>query len=190
MHSPVVELPASAARESARQELLLEALRRFGSARLTVTGASMLPAIWPGDVVTVRSCEPAELRPGEVVSFWRGEFLVSHRIQSLLGGGVVITRGDSARHCDPPLNPADILGCVVAIERTGRRVSPVQSVWQRAAAAVLRRSDFCTRTVLFLHRRTCKVFSSRRDSSASLRAGYDRGEELAQQNSTSSVPLW
>ena len=35
-------------------ELVAEVVRSFGEVRLKVTGGSMLPAIWPGDVITVR----------------------------------------------------------------------------------------------------------------------------------------
>jgi len=141
------------ARQLARQELWLEVLRSWGEARLGVKGASMLPAIWPGDELTLRSCEATELRPGDVVSFWRGEFLVSHRVESILANGMLLTRGDSARQCDAPVSSADVLGRVVAIERNGRCVSPAQSPWQRIASRIFRRSALCTRVLLFAYRR-------------------------------------
>src|SRR6266568_848730 len=41
------------ARSGLKGELFLEVLRTFGSARLRVTGTSMLPSIWPGDILEV-----------------------------------------------------------------------------------------------------------------------------------------
>lgn len=135
-----------------RQELFREILRSAGEARLAVNGASMLPAIWPGDVITVRHCEAAGLRPGEIVFYMRPEGLVAHRVVAN-SGGRLISRGDSLSDCDRPVSSADILGQVVAIERNGRRISPAQSTWQRCVAGILRHSHFCTRVLLFLHRR-------------------------------------
>jgi len=137
-----------------RQELFREILRSAGEARLAVNGASMLPAIWPGDVVTVRAFEVADLRPGRIVLFPRENLVVSHRILAVRPDGTIITGGDSAPRRDPPISPADIIGRVVAIERNGRRISPEQSTWQRCVACILRHSDFCTRVLLFLHHRS------------------------------------
>lgn len=135
-----------------RQELFREILRSAGEARLAVSGTSMLPAIWSGDVITVQHCEAAGLRPGEVVFYMRGEGLVAHRVVAN-SGGRLIARGDSLPDCDRPVSAADILGRVVAVERNGRWISPAQSNWQRCVACILRHSHFCARVLLFLHRR-------------------------------------
>ena len=45
--------------DEAKHDLAAEVLRQFGEVRLKVTGASMLPSVWPGDVLTVRRRSPA-----------------------------------------------------------------------------------------------------------------------------------
>jgi hypothetical protein len=46
------------ARDEVKRHLFVEVLRSFGEARLAVTGASMLPAVWPGDILEVRRTVP------------------------------------------------------------------------------------------------------------------------------------
>src|SRR5260370_30032760 len=61
---------ASRSRWSAqRSALVADVLRRSGRlrVRLQVHGESMLPALWPGDVVEIESCPPEEVWPGEIV---------------------------------------------------------------------------------------------------------------------------
>jgi signal peptidase I len=61
-------------------ELAEEVVRSFGRLRLRVVGASMLPAVWPGDLLSVRSDDAAEVQPGDIVVFRREERLVAHRV--------------------------------------------------------------------------------------------------------------
>jgi signal peptidase I len=144
------------ARLAARQELLGELLRSTGRVSLEVSGASMLPAIWPGDRVTVQACTVGDLRAGDVISFWRDSFLVTHRVESLRGERI-LTQGDSAHAGDPPVAAENLLGRVVGIQRGDRDVSLAQRVWQRMAAFVLRRSTLCTRALLYARIRLRRV---------------------------------
>ena len=41
------------ARRKLKFDLAVEVLRSFGTAKLPVTGASMLPSFWPGDILEV-----------------------------------------------------------------------------------------------------------------------------------------
>lgn len=132
-------------------ELVADLVRNYGEVRLKVTGASMLPAVWPGDFVTVRRHEIGELQPGQIVSYRREDLLITHRIKSIVGDHF-ITRGDSLRHSDPPVRASEVVGQVTCILRNGRRISPEQSFWQRAGSSILRRSDLTTRMTLRLGR--------------------------------------
>jgi signal peptidase I len=132
-------------------ELVAEVVRRFGGARLNVSGGSMLPAVWPGDVITVRPHNIATLRPGHVVLYRREGRLVPHRI-TCIRGGVLTTRGDSVGNDDPPVSESDLVGQVVCVEHDGRCLELKQSSWQRMGSFLLQRSDFCRRLVLCLGR--------------------------------------
>ena len=132
-------------------ELVADVARAFGEVRLKVTGASMLPAIWPGDILAVERQDSAELRPGQIVLCLRAGELMAHRMIRRTGD-CLVTRGDSLLHSDPPVRASEVVGQVTCILRNGRRISPEQTFWQRAASFILRRSDFTTRMTLRLGR--------------------------------------
>ena len=83
-------------------------IRRFGALRLRVSGFSMLPSIWPGDIACVSRVDA--YRPGDVVLlFSRKGRLFIHRVVEM-SGGAVVTRGDSMLDADPPVAVSDVLG--------------------------------------------------------------------------------
>ena len=133
-------------------ELVADLANCFGEVRLKVTGASMLPCIWPGDVVVARRVKPADLRSGHIVLCRRQGELVAHRVTSA-HRDLLITRGDILPQHDPLVGASDIVGRVVCILRNGRRMDPEQSYLQRTVSSILRRSDFCTRMMLRVGRR-------------------------------------
>ena len=136
--------------EAACCDLVTEVVRGAGSASLKVTGLSMLPAIWPGDVLTVRSQSPDLLEPGQIILYHRNGKLTAHRIIRV-SGEELITQGDCVPSFDQPVQFSEIVGQVAGISRSGRMVKLQQSLGQRAAAWVLRRSEWCIRTLLHLH---------------------------------------
>ena len=133
-------------------ELVHDVACSSGEVTLMVRGASMLPAIWPGDVVTVRRCDFAELRAGQIALFHRDGKLTAHRIQSI-DSNEIVTRGDSIACFDAPVRPGEIVGRVESIRRGGSTFNPEQRLWQRVAAGILRNSDLCMRATLFVSRR-------------------------------------
>lgn len=129
-----------------------------GDVRLMVSGASMLPVLWPGDVVTVRQCAFGEFEPGEIAVFHQQEMLVTHRVVGV-AGDCLTTCGDARTRLDEPVHPNEIVGRVVRIARGGRSMDaertlgPERTLGQRAAAWIFRRSDFCVRVTLYVSRR-------------------------------------
>ena len=100
-------------------DLAADVIRRFGTLRLRVNGFSMLPSIWPGDVVCVSGADRDAYRPGDVVLYSRKGRLFVHRLVEMAGEAVV-TRGDAMLDADPPVRAGNLLGRVVSIERGGR----------------------------------------------------------------------
>lgn len=134
-------------------ELAAEVLRASGKLRLQVTGASMLPAIWPGDLISVRSFGPELAMPGDVVLCRREGGLVAHRVVRRISqrdGMRWVLRGDSVAGNDGPASSGELLGKVIAIERGHRRLSLQRSFPGRLASWILRRSGFVTRVALRL----------------------------------------
>jgi signal peptidase I len=128
-------------------ELVADVISSFGEVSLRVTGASMMPAVWPGDVVKVCRCNRAELEPGQILLYRRSGRLVAHRIVRA-EGDLLITRGDAVPNEDPPVREADVLGRLVRIQRRGCLTSPKRSFRLRVCSSILRRSDFCLRMAL------------------------------------------
>jgi signal peptidase I len=156
-------------RETVGCELAAEVLRSFGSLRLRVVGGSMIPAIWPGDVLSVNSYGTVDALPGDIVVFRREGRLVTHRaveVRSQESGVRIqeqspktnhqsamltfVTRGDRVRRNDAPVSSRELLGRVTAIERGSRQFTPRQSLSSRFASWILSRSDLCTRMLLWL----------------------------------------
>ena len=149
----------SAKRRSAVScELVRDVARRFGEVRVKVTGSSMIPAVWPGDVITARHRELAELQRGQIVLYQREGRMIAHRIISIQGMNVV-TRGDALQHEDPSIGDREIVGEVVYVLRNGRPVQLRQTFLQRRVSFFLRRSDFCQRMMLRIGLRILRVFS-------------------------------
>jgi signal peptidase I len=128
-------------------ELVADVVGNFGKVRLRVTGSSMIPAIWPGDVIMVRRCEITNLQSGQIVLYRQDGRLRAHRIVSVQDN-ILTTRGDALLHDDPPITASDIVGEVVCIAQHGRRLSTRQSFRERAGSYVLRRSGLCLRMTL------------------------------------------
>src|SRR5712671_4942005 len=116
----MMEEPAIAPRSSwsaERSALVADALRRSGrlgqSVRLRVHGESMLPALWPGDVVEIASCSLEDVRPGEIVLALRDGRLFLHRFLTPCKPSGFLLRGDSMPGPDPRFPPGAMLGRLV-----------------------------------------------------------------------------
>jgi hypothetical protein len=142
---------ATELRDAVKRDLTAEVIRRFGEARLKVTGASMLPSLWPGDEIAVRRQSAAGLSAGQVVLGYRNQAFVAHRVVAIRDGAVV-TRGDALAYEDAPLREDEVLGVVVSIVRRGRPVGLSPAWWQRATSWMVQRSELCTKVLLRLQR--------------------------------------
>jgi hypothetical protein len=137
--------------DATKRELAAEVIREFGEVRLRVTGTSMLPAVWPGDVITARRQSVAELSPGQIVLCYRNQTFSVHRVIGKCENGL-ITRGDSLAYDDPPFRDAEVLGAVISIDRGGRSVELSSAWWHGAVSRMVQRSELCTRMLLRLRR--------------------------------------
>ena len=138
-----------------RLELAVEVARTFGRLRLRVTGTSMMPAIQPGDLLSIDRVDLRDTSPGEIVLFARRGRLFAHRIVHASGGDsdpCLVTRGDRLIETDPPVFQSELLGRVTSIERAGSQVRSRPGSWldgpNRVLGCFLRSSDRAT--VLYL----------------------------------------
>ena len=91
-------------------ELATECLRISGRLRLCVRGESMLPTLWPGDVVEIASCSVDDARPGEIVLALRDGRFFLHRVVARSQAGGFLLRGDSMPNADPEFSNEALLG--------------------------------------------------------------------------------
>ncbi len=124
--------------------------------RLKVYGESMLPALWPGDVVEIVGCSLQDVRPGEIVLALREGRLFLHRLVSIKANGFVL-RGDSMPGPDSLYAAEALLGRLV--RRSGIGVN-----WSRAAGMLLCHSSVARRLALKLHSRRKTSASASRNS--------------------------
>jgi hypothetical protein len=113
--------------QAAKCELAENALRVFGSLRLRVTGFSMLPAIWPGDLLLIRRQAMEQILPGDIVLFARDGRLIAHRAVCKTGDRAtpsLITRGDALPSFDSAVSAAELLGKVCGVFREGEWIEP------------------------------------------------------------------
>jgi signal peptidase I len=155
--------------------LASEIVRSFGKIRLRVLGTSMVPAILPGDLVSVRRVGLSEIAVGEIVLYSREDRLFVHRVITHLNSDAelqLITRGDRLSYNDPPVSSSEFLGRVVSVECSdgsgdrGIQSAELLSIWKKLFIRILRTSDFATyfylrivsfRPSIFSGRASCKV---------------------------------
>ena len=113
----MLENTSNAARSSSsaeRSALVEDALRRNRlfrqGVRLRVHGESMLPALWPGDVVEIASCSLEDVQPGEIVLARREGRLFLHRLVAPCAPNGFLLRGDSMPGPDTPFPSEALLG--------------------------------------------------------------------------------
>lgn len=113
--------------ERSKRHLATQVLRTWGTLRLRVTGLSMLPTLWPGDVLTFQFHDFGEAQPGELVLYLRDERFFVHRVvrkSEVADGTFLITRGDCMGKDDPPVPASNLLGKVSGIQRDGLILRP------------------------------------------------------------------
>jgi signal peptidase len=157
-------------REDLKLGLAAEMLRGHGTVYLKARGTSMLPAVWPGDLLTIQRAAYDEVVPGDIVLVLRNDrFLIHRLVQRRRGQDCLswITRGDAMPDNDPPAASSELLGRVAGIRRGNRsfvpsgRVSPLHS----AISWMLYRADRFRDLMLRIH-------------AASLQAGPTRAGQL------------
>jgi hypothetical protein len=141
-----------------RCSLAAEVLRSWGTLQLRATGSSMLPTLWPGDVLTIRSRSFQHVEPGEIALYVRGGRFFVHRVareSNQNGEPVLVTQGDSMAQEDLPVRSMELLGTVRKIHRDGAVMVPAKTLspFRLTVAWMLCHWSLCRRVVLRLHAR-------------------------------------
>jgi hypothetical protein len=143
-------------REDPKLGLAAEMLRCRSTVHLKAWGTSMLPSVWPGDLLTIQSAAHDEVVPGDIVLVLRNNRFFIHRLverrrdQECL---TLMTRGDAMSHNDPPVAASELLGRVAGIRRGSRSFVPSRrvSLFHSALAWMLSRWDHFRSLALRIH---------------------------------------
>lgn len=93
-------------------------LERGEAVKIKITSDSMLPLIKKGDFISIVNKSVDSVEVGAIITFVRDGVLFTHRvIQKDLDNGIVLTKGDHLKDCDPPTTPQNIIGIVVSRNR-------------------------------------------------------------------------
>jgi hypothetical protein len=164
--------------EADKQNLVAEVLRTGGKVRLAARGHSMLPTLWPGDLLTVQVTPFEQLCPGDVVLYQRWERFFIHRVLRKQCGTEsdrpsLVTRGDSMTGSDACVLPEELLGKVVSVERIpGHALAvPACSMLRRMVGLGLGHSDRLRSLVLRWHGRRMAARADRRVSANPMPTG-------------------
>jgi len=142
--------------EDPKLGLAAEMLRGRGTVHLTLRGTSMLPSLWPGDLLTIESAAYDEVVPGDIVLVMRDNRSFVHRLverRGVQGDFSWITKGDAVPHDDPPVAAPELLGRVAYVRRADRSFVPSRrvSLLHRTLARMLCRWDRLRNLALRIH---------------------------------------
>lgn len=119
-------------------ELAAQLLRRGRPLRIKARGGSMMPFLWDGDVALVTPTAGTEIVVGDVICYEAPPGrLFLHRVIERQRERFV-AKGDALAFTEV-IDPPQLLGKVVAIERHGRirRLDTPAARWRNRAIAVL-----------------------------------------------------
>lgn len=126
----------------------------------------MLPILWPGDLLTIRSMDVEQVVPGDIVLVLRDQRFFVHRliaIKTHRDCRWYVTKGDSLNSNDPPAPESHLLGRVASVRRGNRTFVPRKNISPLLSGLrlMVRHSDRFCRFVSYLHAiRIRKDFSS------------------------------
>jgi hypothetical protein len=147
-------------RDNPELHLVAEVLASGGTVKLRAFGNSMLPSLWPGDILTIEGARRIPPVPGDIVLVLKNQRPFIHRVEGKReSNGRVqwITRGDAIPESDPPVDECELLGRISSIQRHRRVLIPRRQISHsaRLLAWMLYRWDrfrgICLRVHLLRH---------------------------------------
>ncbi len=143
--------------EAVKLELATELLRSGRPVRLRVLGTSMLPSLWPGDLVTVSRCEAHQIGAGDIGCFVRARRLVIHRVTQICSANgrlAWITCGDCMPQADEPFTEEHLVGKIASVSRRARVRAPNRAPsWVRQGCGRVLEISVFQRLALWLYAR-------------------------------------
>lgn len=163
-------------RSTVQRDLVLEVLRDHGRVRIRAFGTSMLPTLWPGDVLSIERTDLGRIGGGDIVLFMRCGRLFAHRVLAVGGGTdrILITQGDSVHRMDPPCAASELLGRVIGVLRGGSEIQLERSCFSRIASWLFCRTGWLGGAPLTLHTWWRRMAARERTDSGEPRSAAQR----------------
>jgi len=101
-----------------------------GKGWLRILSGSMAPLIQTGDQICIKKIDPSHILIGDIITFWKGDILVTHRIISKVRdekGFCYVERGDRNSQY-AVVNAHAVVGKVIRIKK-GEQEIAIESVW-------------------------------------------------------------
>jgi signal peptidase I len=161
--APMTSMPVPQSRQDVQLDLAAEVLSRFGEVRLVELGRSMIPTIYPGDILTIRSEPKNGARCGDIVLHLRAGRFCVHRVTQTWQQSarfMFTTWGDAAARPDPPFDENQLLGRVTAIVRRGRQVdfAQMETLRKKLLRRAVRKSEVAATLLLRWHLFRTRIF--------------------------------
>ncbi len=146
-------------RRTEQHLLLARALREGNAVRLRLHGCSMVPALWPGEEVSLQRVDPAAIAVGDLLLYAQEERWFVHRVGALRRDGARVflsTCGDALQQPDGEISGEEVLGCVTAVWRDGEWQGPPRRLplALRVVGWMVRRSHLGLQIALWWKART------------------------------------
>jgi hypothetical protein len=150
-------------------DLAAETLLHFSEVRFVARGSSMLPSIFPGDCLTIKTFVADAPQVDDIVLVRRNNDFLVHRVVRILTDQpqqMYLLRGDALTQDDPPILRCEILGRVTSLVRAGKSLPIPENITvsQRALRSLVRNSSVATALLLRWNatrsRRSLREYSS------------------------------
>jgi len=108
-------------------EIAKEAIEK-GKLAMPISGNSMFPFLSSNNTITVVKCDTGHLWPGDIILYTvrrEKQILIAHRIIKKMqyhSRRMFITKGDSCRRCDEPVDSSSIIGRIIEIKKTNYNI--------------------------------------------------------------------
>ncbi len=104
-------------------DVTAELLSLGACVRFQAAGHSMYPAIRDGEMIKVEPVEPSHIKEGDIVLYRMKKGVIAHRVVHIerRNGGppFFVLRGDALERYDGIVEPRQVIGRVVSVERNG-----------------------------------------------------------------------
>jgi signal peptidase I len=110
----------------------LEKYANTGSGWLIIVSGSMAPLIQAGDQILVKKIAPSQIQLGDIITFWQGNILVTHRVirrQTKSGNICFVEKGDANANYSW-IDAQSIIGKVRKIKKGEREIDIDTLLWK------------------------------------------------------------